>query len=570
MKNKIALVAPICDFPTTANGFDYLIPDNFNCFPGELCQINFRNNLQLGVVLEIKEKSEFANLKTLQLLTKNIIFSPGWLNTVIWFSKYYHYSVGSTLKYFFPKFGKKINLNFPLPTKIPVPEVGDYKIFKQINISQQQPILIHANNQATIINYYKYLADLYSAKNKSIAIICPDQLSIKNLSAQLANYLVINLDGSLTDKVWRENWLKTIASGFKIILTTQKGCLAPINNLGLIIVDQENSFQHIQTERNPRFDARIVALNYAQNLKVPLIYTTLSISLFSSALIQRKELIYYAVSLAKRPKFKIIDHNLETVGSDNLFGPICQQAIKNTLLKNQPVFIFSFFHQPKNSFCFICGTENSVNTVQCKKCKQVLVADKKSFIGIKNELAKINYEPLSAESFNVNGKIYVGGLRHLAKVKDLGLTIILDADNILNIANFNSVEKLRSIIDYLNQASAQTLIICKNTQHHVYDLDFKNYLNTELATRKKYSLPPYGDICHVTSKKFEPSEVELFKTKILEGINRNLQITGPLTDKLDNMEYLIIKSDQPNSLAKISDYMYSKWILDRQPADLLR
>lgn len=570
MKNKIAHVVPVRDFPTTTSGFDYLIPDNFNCFPGELCQIDFRNSPSLGVVLAVKEKSDFSNLKPVQLLDKNIIFSRGWLETVLWFSAYYHFSVGSTLKYFFPKFGKKINFNIPNANKAYNVLKVDNQGFKKIAINQQQPILIHAPSQTTIIDYYKYLADRYHSQNKSIVIICPDQTTIKNLSSHLSDYPIINLDSSLTDKLWRENWLKTFASGFKIILTTQKGSLAPINNLGLIVVDQENSALHVQSERNPRFDNRWLAYHYGQNSKVPVIYTSLSVSLFSASLIQQKKLVYYAISLNKRPKFKVIDYNLETVGSDNLFGPVCQQAINNCLHKQQPVFIFSFFHQPKNSYCFYCGSENSLANSYCKKCHQLLVVDKKSLIGIKNELAKINYEPQSADLYSESvGKIFVGGLKHLNKINNLGLTIILDADNILNIPNFYASEKLRSIVDYLSQASQQTLIISKNPQHHVFDSDFKNYLKSELNIRKKYHLPPYGDICHISCAKFEPTEINSFKNN-LKKLDSNLTITGPLLDKLNRNEYLIIKSDQAGCLAKISDFMYSKWMLDRQPTDLLR
>lgn len=575
MESTIAYVVPIRDFPIKTRGFDYLLPKNKKLKIGQLCLIDFRNNLCLGVILDFKENSQFSNLKTISPLEKDIVFPSAWLKTIEWFAEFYHYSLGSTLKLFFPTFGKKLNFVFSEQLKGKGTVITDKK-FAKINLHKnKQPatIIFHANNHQIISSYYQYLTNNFQQQNKNILIICADQFASKKLSQQLSNFPVIILDSSLTQKQWRENWLQTLLPGFKIIITSQKGCLTPINNLGLIIVDQENSAGLIQRERNPRYDCRQIALSYAQNSQVPLIYTSLSVSMFCLSLAQKKLADYYNVELNKRPEFVVVDQKTELVASKNKFGPVSEQALKKFYRneKNKPIFIFSFYHQSKKVFCFYCQKENSADEKSCRACRQPLTNDRKSLVGIENELKSIDLQSSSADNFRQESKIFIGGLKHLNIINDLGLSIIIDADNILNIPNYQSSEKLRNIVDYLTSISEKTLVLTKNPDHHCYQQNFMIYAKTELGIRKKYNYHPYGQIYHVIAKNFVDEEVDLFKSNLkIHFPNENIEINGPFKDKAGKNCFLLIKSNSDNTIAKIGNYMYSNWMLDRHPADLLK
>ena len=570
MSAKIAHVVPVRDFPTTASGFDYLVPDSTEQEVGQLCQVNFRNTDTLGLIIELKNESDFLNLKTLVPLETKIVFNLCWLKSLRWFSNYYNYSLGSTLKLFFPKFGKKLSL---VATKInnKKPLNKNKEVFDKINLDPKKGIIFHADSHKTIKDFYLHLAEVFTKENKDLLIICPDQNAIKEIFTFLQGYNIINLDASLTDKYWRENWLATLTDDSKIVLTTQKGVITPVKNLGAIIVDQENSSGQIQRERNPRYDCRVVAKNYAKNLQVPIVFTTISPSLFSLNLVKQKSFDYYSVKLNKRNQFTVIDQNSEQIASKNILGPICEQAIKDNLTTKKPTFIFSFYHQPKSAHCLFCDKENSIDQTYCTNCHQLLIADKKSLIGIKDELLKLGLSAESADDYKQDNGIYIGGLKHLSLINNPGLTIIIDADNILNIPQFESAEKLRGIIDLLNSKSDKLLIISKNCYHHCYSSDFMRFVKTEIEIRKKYHYPPFGSVFHISSPSFVNPEIRAFKTAVFtKYLEEGLKIDGPFKDKLNKNEYLIIKVASDNTLANINNFMYSNWMLDRHPADLLK
>jgi primosomal protein N' len=565
MKKKIAAVVPIRDFPATSTcAFDYNVTDD-NYTIGELVLINFRKINTLGLITGFKNNTEYKNLKNISKLFPLLSVNYDWLKTIIWFSEYYHYSVGSTLKYFFPKFGKKPNLTCKKLLRIKNKINSPNKFFNKIKLINGKSALIHANDLISIENYYVVLISQFYKKHQSVLIICPEQFACQRLKKIFANWPVLLLDASLTDKEWRENWLIAVTSSdFKIVLATHKGALCPVKNLGLIVVDQENALSLIQNERNPRFDCRLLAWQYAKNLNTPVVFTSLSPSIFTLSL---PEVVYYKLKLNLRPNFKIINQNDENVATNNIFGPLCEQAIKKYLKLKEKIFIFSFFHQPKNLYCYYCGYENKVGSVACKNCQQTLTADKKSYLGLKNELDRLHLISDNADNLinNTQCQIFIGGIKHLPFIKKIGLTIIVDADAILNVANFYSNQRLRSIIDYLTQASKETMVITKIPGHHVFNLDFKKYLLQELAVNKKFNLYPYGDMAQIIVKKFNFNDLENFKKLLDDGI----KIIGPLLDREQKRYYLLLKCHQRDGLKDVGKLLPKEWILNRYPKEFV-
>lgn len=565
MTDKIAVVVPMRDFPTKTPGFDYQLKAADNLTVGQLCQVNFRNRNELGYIFSISDHSQFTKLKCVTPLSNQIIADTGWIETIKWFSRYYHYSLGSTIKLFSPQFGKKLVLKATPLSNEPLPTITSNKFEKVKFNKDHQAVLFHADKPATIAAYYLSLANQLKKANQSLLIICPDQTAVSKLCNTFSQWPVIILDASLTDKVWRENWLTAVSEPeFKIVIATQKGCLTPVKNLGAIVVDQENSPNHLQQERNPRYDCRLVAFNYAKNLKQPLIFTSLSPSIYSLNLVQQKQLVYYSANIKNRAKFKVVDRTTELVASKEMFGPISEHYLRETLAAKKSVFIFSFYHDSKKVFCLNCGLENSSQQKACSKCRQLLMADKKSTVGINIELAKLK---LPIKFVKNDASVGVGGLRHLPNLENVGLSIFMDPDNILNIPSFSSAEKLRSIIDQLNAVSERLLVISKNINHHCYQANFMDYVKTEFAIRKKYHQFPFGEVVHVSASKFNESDVTSFKSN-LKQINPDIEIFGPELDRAQRQYYLLVKATNSKDLENVAEYLSNDWILNRYPSDL--
>ncbi len=67
-----------------------------------------------------------------------------------------------------------------------------------------------------------------------------------------------------------DEWERIRENKAKIIIGARSAIFAPIPNLGLIIIDEEHDSSY-KSEANPKYDAKEVALQIAQDNKIPLL-----------------------------------------------------------------------------------------------------------------------------------------------------------------------------------------------------------------------------------------------------------------------------------------------------------
>ena len=93
------------------HAFDYRIPPHLSSDidTGRIVQVPFKNRVEVGYIVKIKDKSELKDREIkdiLKVVEKRSVFNPERLELIHWISQYYIQPLGSVIKFFLPPGGK--------------------------------------------------------------------------------------------------------------------------------------------------------------------------------------------------------------------------------------------------------------------------------------------------------------------------------------------------------------------------------------------------------------------------------------------------------------------------------
>lgn len=219
--------------------------------------------------------------------------------------------------------------------------------------------------------YFKLIDDTIKAE-KNVLFLAPEIALASQLTKRLAKKFgtedVAIWHSSISDGERYDVWQKLYKNEIKILAGARSAVFAPLQNIGLIIIDEEHEGAYKQTTPAPRYDARIVARKLAKFHNCPLLLgsATPDISTYYRAvntgnLFELKK----RYNDAKVPPVTVI--NMQEHGRaayKNVISIPLQTEIKETLAKGQQVILlinrrgFSTFTQ-----CQACG-----HVIECPNC----------------------------------------------------------------------------------------------------------------------------------------------------------------------------------------------------------
>ena len=153
-----------------------------------------------------------------------------------------------------------------------------------------------------------------------------------------------------------------------IVIGARSALFAPLDNLGLIIIDEEHENSYYQ-ENPPRYSAIRVASFMASSVKCPLILGSATPTVEDFYLASRQNAIVTlkekAKATATRPQIRLIDFkNREEFSKNRYFSNTLLKAISDNLERGQQTLIF---HNRRGSspltICENCGEE-----ILCPRC----------------------------------------------------------------------------------------------------------------------------------------------------------------------------------------------------------
>lgn len=167
-----------------------------------------------------------------------------------------------------------------------------------------------------------------------------------------------------------DEWEKIKEGNAKIIIGARSAIFAPVENLGIIIIDEEHDLSY-KSESNPKYDAREIAEYIAKKQKCPVVLgsATPDIKTFSKSNMQDSN--FEILKLTKRannsklPKVSVVDLKQELAnGNRSMLSVELYSEIEENL-KNKKQTILFLNRRGYSTFimCRNCGY-----TVKCQNC----------------------------------------------------------------------------------------------------------------------------------------------------------------------------------------------------------
>ena len=339
-----------------------------------------------------------------------------------------------------------------------------------------------------------------------------------------------------TPTAQREAIIKGWANGnVKTLIGSRQVALLPAQKIDAILILESSSDDYSHLERNPRIDPRRAAELLASQHSAKLIYTSPTPSL---------EILHKNVPLTlsgmTKPSIVSIKAQEESTGvpflTEQLFKAIYSslQNRKSVLLSFNRKGVANRLQCATCDHIPTCGSCGSVPTVRnddliCRSCgvemwipkkcpgcgsdklKQKGIGNKRLKAELQKQFPEVRVGIVDKSLDESNADIlivteyYFKNLHHTFAQKKFGVVAEISFDNELLGTDFRSSEyavfKLHRLIQIAEWQKAHCLIQTWMPEVVRRMIDLKQYLESELAMRKKYNLPPASSFATITNRK---------------------------------------------------------------------
>lgn len=242
-----------------------------------------------------------------------------------------------------------------------------------------RPFLLFGVTGSGKTEVYMNMIDNVIKDGKSAIVLVPEI----SLTPQLVNNFknrfgknIAVLHSGLSEGEKYDEWRKIYRNEVKIVIGARSAIFAPLNNLGIIIIDEEHTTTYKQ-DSNPRYHAIDVALFRGKYNSIPVILGSATPSIESYTRAQMG--IYELITLPKRinnnlPEVKLIDMATEIRKGNRIISSELKDRLNNCLNNNeQAIILLNRRGYSTTVTCHNCGYK-----VVCTNCDIPLTYHKKS------------------------------------------------------------------------------------------------------------------------------------------------------------------------------------------------
>ena len=271
--------------------------------------------------------------------------------------------------------------NFDIKPKRVTLNQSQKEVINSINLNKFDTYLLHGvTGSGKTEVYMKLIED--TIKNDKGAIMLVPEISLTPqitmlFRARFGNKIaILHSRLSISDKY--NEWKKIINNDVKIVVGARSAIFAPINNLGIIIIDECHESSYRQTN-NPKYDAKEIATLRAKKFNCPLLLGSATPDVCDYYYATNNE--YKLLTLKERANGKrlnkalIVDMCEELKsGNNKVFSKKLQEEIIDTYHKHEQSILF-LNRRGYSSFvmCRNCG-----ESVKCPHCDASLTYHKRT------------------------------------------------------------------------------------------------------------------------------------------------------------------------------------------------
>lgn len=457
---------------------------------------------------------------------------------------------------------------------------------------QKHIVLLHGVTSSGKTEVYIHKIQDCITKGKQVLYLLPEIA----LTAQLINRLqrifgnrVGVYHSKFNENERAEVWYrmikpKQIQDKYDIIIGARSSIFLPFDNLGLVIIDEEHDSSYKQSDPQPRYNARDIAIYLAQKnqAKVILGSATPSLDSYYNALTDK----YGLTTLPNRyggvlpPHVELV--NMRELKSKKLvkaqFSETLLNEIESTLKRKEQVILF----QNRRGFSTRLECDDCYHVVECKNCDVIMTYHKSA------EMLKCHYcgyqitVPTNCPNCNSTKLLMKGygteridddlkillpkarisrmdldttrsknsylqiindfedhnidiliGTQMITKGLDfdnVGLVGIISADNILNYPDFRAFERSYQLLVQVagragrRNSKGKVLIQTYNVNHqvlqYVLNASYKAFYDFQIGDRYKYKYPPFYRFVEVVFKSKDKNLLDNYCSEIVKQLKQ--------------------------------------------------
>lgn len=367
-----------------------------------------------------------------------------------------------------------------------------------------------------------------------------------------------------------DEWRRIKRGEVSVAVGARSAIFAPLQNLGIIIIDEEHETSYKQ-EETPRYHSREIAEMRAEIEKAGVIFGSATPSTETYYRAQKGELVLG--QMTKRvmdrpmPSIEIVDMRTELKsGNRSIFSRKLQEAIQKTLDDGQQIILFlnrrgyatfilcrecgyvlrcprcdislTYHHDTLKALCHYCGYETGAPDV-CPKCggryiryfgtgtQKVEKEARKLFpdtpierMDADTTKQKDAHQKILNRFKNGNTRILIG-TQMIAKGLDfpqVGLVGVITADTAINLPDFRAGERTFQLITQVagrtgrGEHKGYVIVQTYAPEHYAIKTakhhDYESFFEKEIGLRKEHGYPPFCSIINMVISGYNEGEVK--------------------------------------------------------------
>ena len=442
----------------------------------------------------------------------------------------------------------------------------------QLTPHQSSALQIIAQNQFTLLHgvtgsgktevYIRAVKEAVGQGQQAIVLVPEISLTPQAIERFSEHFTTAVIHSHLTKKQKTKEWNRILNNEVQVIVGARSALFTPVNNLGLIIIDEEHDSSYKQ-DSHPHYHAREVAVKRAELSGAKVILGSATPSLESYYHLESGG-IWKLAELPTRiddrplPPVTIVDMRAELKeGNRTVFSRALRAALKATIAEGKQAILFQnrrgystfllcrecgwvvecphcavsmTWHKDGSARCHYCGLQSKVPP-QCPQCQSkafryfgtgtqkveselaVLLPQARVIRMDKDTTSKKGaHAQLLSDFADGKGDILLG-TQMIAKGHDfpnVNLVGVISADTALNFPDFRASEKTFQILTQVagragrSMATAESKVVVQ-TYHpeHLAILaaathDYASFYKQELEFRQELGYPPFSKLILIT------------------------------------------------------------------------
>lgn len=347
---------------------------------------------------------------------------------------------------------------------------------------------------------YLQAAQLILNQGREILILVPEisltPLMTRRLRSRFGENLAI-LHSRLSPSERYQAWKKIKTKQVQIVVGARSAVFAPLENIGLIVVDEEQEGTY-KAETKPRYQAVEIARMRAllQDSVLVLGSATPSVSSFYRSQAGKSKLLALPQRIGSHgvAKVQIVDMRRQMMrGRKGLLSDVLENELREIINKNQQaMLLLNRRGYSRSIICYKCGWQ-----MRCNHCDVALTAHKRFFGNTKENLRMVCHycDRLKAvpEKCPNCGSEHVGGVGMGTQQAEKSLQEIFPEARILRMDQ-DTTRSRTSHVDILSAFSRQEADILLGTQMIAKGHDFHNVtLSAVLSADQMLGTGDYRD-----------------------------------------------------------------------------